>query len=357
MSDIEVKKVYVNYDRYDPFRTVSWRFDRVLRMVERYPNPGRSTRRDDKFIRGLRNFILRYRQYDPERRETLKHENPGLYGAYQIHERRPDNAETAILIEARLLAKQTTEEIAAATCTLPEIVYWYEKLFFNVQDRLGAHDWILKQALIPALIEADPEPEDNENNQNNPAAQFRRKPLSEPFFDGTLKFFAYYGGPIMLNFMISGFQQGTVVRSQDGIADWLEGFMGSAIYRRAAQAIPMFEVNKYNVMELFATFTRIVEIRRSIEGQEKQTTAIEQNVSETLLGMTWAVGKEGETNFEGTPVLELDNYAAELRDDELLIASTGKRPSTIDGIEKLRLSEVEIVPAAKEGKAHANPKS
>src|ERR1700677_3869694 len=141
-------------NKYNPSLRPEWRFNRVLEMVDRpTANPGRSTTRDDIYVKSLRRFILRYRYSDdPQARNVLWHENPGLYWAFELYELKVDNLDhKAALIEARILAGQSDEDIAQELGTMPEVPEWYEALFFNVRDRLGNLDWIMDAVLYPAL--------------------------------------------------------------------------------------------------------------------------------------------------------------------------------------------------------------
>ena len=50
-------------------------------------------------------------------------------------------------VEARLLARQTPEEIAARTSLTPGAIRTFEALFFNVSDRIEARDWVTVEAV------------------------------------------------------------------------------------------------------------------------------------------------------------------------------------------------------------------
>jgi hypothetical protein len=77
-----------------------------------------------------------------------------------------------LLVEARLLARQTSEDIARLTGVAVDIVDAYERFFFACRDRLGARDWILCQAIY-------------KNGDG----------LPEPKTAVVFKSFAYFGGP------------------------------------------------------------------------------------------------------------------------------------------------------------------
>ncbi len=240
------------------------------------------------------------------------------------------------MIEARLLANIDYESIAKETKTIPETIEWYEKLFFNVQEFLPHHDWILKHVLLPAsdrFAEEDEE-EDEEDNTFVP----RGTPeIVKPHFDMTLKFFAYYGGPLACDIMISGFRRDKKILSYEELPDYFHDQFMSQIMRRSAEASGRFEINKYNVMELFATHSRIIEIQKAQGDQENRYSEIEKHVNGMMSEFTWTVGNTGKQLYSGTIVGEADEYAAEL-DDRELIESTKNKEFNLSALENLSIS-------------------
>jgi len=312
------------FQRYNFYRKPEWRWDRVLTMVDRNDSPGRCTKHDDEFVREARKFTLLHRgAEDNEAREKLFWDNPGLYYAYDFYMKRenPAECEGAMFIEARLLARQNYEQIAAAMTTHPEAVRWYEALFFNVMPYLNARDWITKHVLMPAF-------DKHHNNVMAPddgvALPFRDSTVAYPFKDGSLKLFAYFGGPFIVDFMIQGLQAGKPLTSGEDLASWLDKTWSNTVRRRSAQAAMQFEINKYNVTELMAIHSRIIELDNSEEAQDKQKTATDRHIQALIDEIPWAVGDEGKKTYGKTIVGRFDEMAAELRDDELLQLAAGQ---------------------------------
>ena len=254
---------------------------------------------------------------------------------------------TAFMIEARLLANQSFVEIADAVNSDPDVVEWYEALFFNVAPFLRCHDWIMNHVLTPAF---DRFAESKDDEEEDDIRRFVTPPVIKPHYDMTLKFFAYFGGPMLVEFMISGFKRGVVCHSQDEIGSYLDGVFNDGFRRRSAQSVGVFEVNKYNVMEVFATHLRIMELARGIEGQDERHSLFEKHVNAMLTEIPWVVGSHAKQLFEGTSVGRYDEMAAELRDEELLLVSAGEKPLTIEEVPGLSM------PVGKEVDAHANAK-
>jgi hypothetical protein len=96
-----------------------------------------------------------------------------LHAAQQLHE---GGGTTRLLVQARLLARQTSSEIAVRTGFADSVIDAYETVFFHCRDRLEAHDWVLTCA-IGVRSWAEPKGPD-------PAA--------------VLKAFAHWGGPRVL---------------------------------------------------------------------------------------------------------------------------------------------------------------
>jgi hypothetical protein len=315
----------ISFERFNPFRRPDWRYERVLQLVDRHPTPGRSRRSDDEYVRQARAFILSYRNGSEEKRRRLQYSNPGLFFAHLIHEQAEDDFEVAYMIEARLLARQETMQIAEEAHTLPDAIDWYERLFFNIRDRIRSHDWILKHVLMPSIKRS----QDQVMMTQAESSRFIRVPLAEPFWDASLKFFAYFGGAHLVDFMLSGFQRGVAANSQDDVGEWLNNYIDQATKRRTGMAIGHLEVNKYNVLELMQIHLRLVEIQKAAAREGGAETTFERNVETFLSDIPWTVGDQGAEGFAGTDVGPLDEGAGELRADELLMMSSGESDDKI----------------------------
>lgn len=328
-------RLYSDMQRYNPHRQPDWRYQRVLRMVDRYPTPGRCTGRDDEWIRGMRNYILRWRASSEHERENLWYDNPALHYAFNIYEQMhgDEDPETAFMVESRILSNQPYAEIAEELGTIPEAIEWYEAIFFNVRDYLRCHDWIVRQVLTPAMMRGRRfRPSRGKSDDDDWAP-----PIVEPFYDWTIKFYAYFGGPLALEFMLTGFRRDINVTTREGLSQYLDQQWASQIRRRSAQAAGVFKVNNFNITELFALHARIMEIERGADSDEQKQSAIDKHISALLKGMPWAAGAAGRESIANTPLEALDDAAAELRDDELLLVSAGEKPKSIEEVPMMQL--------------------
>lgn len=341
-------KVYTDIRLADPFLRPYWRHERVLKMLASVP-PERCRRYDDAWVQGYKKFLFSWRR-NSDSREQLVYDNAGMYYAYMLFDRMHIEPEMRLMIEARLLAGVSYESIAQECKTVPATIEWYERLFFNVADFLPHHDWIMKHVLLPAT---DRFAESKMDEDSDVAVEFMPKPSAEvvkPHLDMTLKFFAYFGGPLICDMMISGFRRTSHITNHEDIPTFFNDQFASQIARRSAQAAGQFEINKYNVMELFVTHSRLIEISKSVDNVEDRHNAVEKHINAMLSELPWTVGVASEKLYAGTPVGAFDSGASELNEEEVMIYSAGLVPNSINGVAELTIS------SRKEPENNAKPK-
>lgn len=319
-------KQFIDFEKYNPFRRPDWRFERVLSIVDQSVRTsgtcGRLTRFDDQYTRELRKFLLKYRNKTGESRKLLGYAFPGLYWAYQAYEQRDaELSKLATMLEARLLSGQSNEEIAKLQFTLPDTAHWYELAFFNVRDRLEAHDWIIEHVLLPAYRRDMGAAQLADDDAHRPLVPN----IVEPFFDSTLKFFAYYGGPYVLDIALTGFRRGTFARSPDEVFSWFDQQTRNVVRSKVTSAAAKLPVTRWNVMELLNVHTQIMAIEKSDSSRIKQDTTI-QTIEAMLKEIPWAFGRKRLEAVKGTLLEPLERSAAEPRDAELQLLSAGIDP-------------------------------
>jgi hypothetical protein len=300
--------------------------------VDRFPSPGRCSARDDNWVKAARKFLITWPKADEDTREQMFWDNPGLGYAYEMYEKRNegDPLETlpVYFTEARLLAGQTPDEIAKENSMRPDAIRWYEALYFNVVDYLHQRDWITAKVLLPPIMEhlLGFAPTQDVDTRGETVAQRHRRltsvaPVALPFNDASLKLFAYFGGPMMVNLMIHGVRSGQPLRSQEDLSRWLDENWALTVKRRSLQAAAQAEINKYNAMELITTHARIIEIEQSDDAQESRRTGIERHIKAMLDDLPWRSGppaSRGESDASGKKTIDdYPNTPGELRDDEL----------------------------------------
>jgi hypothetical protein len=337
--------VYRDVKLADPFLRPYWRHERVVKMLDTVP-PERCKRTDDEWIRGYKSFLYQWNKSE-DNRDKLLYENPGLYFAYILFDNMHMEPELRLMIEARLLAGLSYAEIAQACKTIPQTIEWYERLFFNVSDFLTHNDWIVKHVLLPASSRFISDDEDDEDDDFQVPAS---SAVVDPHLDMSLKFFAYYGGPIVCDVMISGFRRDRKVRSHDELEDYFNDQFATQIQMRSAQAAGRFEVNKYNVTELFATHTRIIELQKSVKGDDERQSDLVKHIGEMFSELPYSVGREGASLYKDSPIGKFDDGAAELDAEEIQLLGAGVQPNSLAGVHDLSIS------ARKEPENNAKPK-
>ena len=182
----------------------------------------------------MRRFELLWRQ--PENHDVLHYEQPAICHAYQLHEQMEANPTPAMIIQARLLGRQSFEQIADAGGLMVDTVKWYESIFFNVVDRIDRRDWITTQVLLPAEMRNRVDPRQTQNDDDNEEAKrqafFTVPQVSLPYLDASLKFFAYFGGPHICDMMITGFQSGKMISSPNDVGLFFDEYFAGTIRRR-----------------------------------------------------------------------------------------------------------------------------
>lgn len=303
------------FQKYNPFREPNWRYNRVLELAERQGAPGRvSWRTDDDYVKVAKNFVVQYNRLPEEERNQLFASNPGLYYAYMLNEA-PDE-EVNCMVQARILAGETDAEIADHICTLPATIEWYEALFFNVRDRLGCQDWIVSTILGPSA----------------------ERGVKDRSFDFAAKMFGYFGGSLALEVIATGFNIEDRPKGRDQVSDFLDTATMIGLKRKSAMAAMTFEVNKFNVMQLFDTHARLMEMERSADAAGAIQNNYEKNVASLFKEMDWTAGIEGKRPMPGnSPLRKFRGLAAEPRAEELAQLGKGNDDELYEKLSILKL--------------------
>ena len=165
-----------------PHRPVNWRWERAqeLRTAGRLCKRGR----DDEWVAAARDFqndLARVRGEDDL--YDLLELWPALTEAHRLHTHESRYLRAAL--EARLLCGTSHTHLAGRMQLHPDVVDWYELLFFQVDDRLLNVDWITSHAIGRNLHDS----------------------LNRRDFELVWKLFAYGGGEHVLDAVISNWVQ------------------------------------------------------------------------------------------------------------------------------------------------------
>jgi hypothetical protein len=134
---------YPLYQSLNPCRPPDWRWQRACRLMAmgQYATKGR----DDQMTRRTVRFLRTAKRYCTERGfRGLAEREPDLIGALAL---RLDGEVRQLELRCRVLARQTVGEIARVMNLSPGAVRCYVDLFFAIEDRLLARDYILLQVV------------------------------------------------------------------------------------------------------------------------------------------------------------------------------------------------------------------
>lgn len=306
------------FQQVNPFREPSWRFQRVLDLVER-DTPGRCTQRDDPEVKAYRRFAGKFRSAQSEEsRMALFPKYPGLFLANLFHHQ-PD-AEWRWLLQAHILTGSNNEKIARKLATLPSAVDWYEKIFFHVRDRLEADHYIVKQVI---------------GKFEDRTASAREGKLTAFQEQMSYKLFGYYGGPLLLDVIFGGFLKVPKPDRPERVDQWLDACMQTLLRRKSVHATRHLEINKFNVMQLLEIHVRIVEAAKETGGS---ATEYERNVQAVLDDIPWELAalRAKRQKAEATSV-ETVPTAIEPRAAETMQLAVGQVPRKLLRDWKLRI--------------------
>lgn len=310
-----------NLSKDSPLRPPDWRWKTVVAYRESGSILPRS--QNDCFFMDLFKFSERL---DAARNavdyRNLLDDYPEICHAYDIYNNTGGESSRWEL-EARLLTNETYEVIANNSSIDPGVIEAFEKAFYNVKDRLNKKSWILNCAIGRSLYLG----------------------LTERDYDLLWKTYAYYGGSLMLDVVMSKLGLEMQVAETTAQAKTLikEGLDAQSV-TKASAALAVFPINGF-------TAGAIVQIEQAYRQMAKDgagvaaTQVFFQTVDNIMTSLPWSVG----TGTIKHPVLSVmgdaDTRAAELRVSEMISVANGDNLSVSEQTQDMRLPE----PEAKNG--------
>jgi hypothetical protein len=180
--------------------------------------------------------------------------NPELYSAYRIYEQPSDMRR--VMLEARILSGQSVSEIARLSAMDDEVVETYMSLFFDVQSRLEAKDWICSEVLGRVFQSGD----------------------THWHYAMTAKYFAYFGGPQILESVMYG---ANPLQSRcsggDSISGWIDGATRFRIRVQSLVAATTYQPNRFDVTDLLGGYMSLVALEnreKALDGEDNVLTKI-----------------------------------------------------------------------------------
>lgn len=166
------------------------------------------------------------RAISPNEKFQLAAEFPDMHAAKLIHSGVDSER---WMMEAAILGNAPREEIAAYLAQTPAMIDMYEKVFYDVRDKLSARGYILNRILLPS---------------------FRRGSFGRDM-DMLPKIIAYCAGWEMAKEFIDVAQLGSKTR------DWLRSTFRDRVLKNAWNAAHRIEVNQFNAVEVMNVLIQI----------------------------------------------------------------------------------------------------
>jgi hypothetical protein len=291
----------------NPLRRPQWRLDRALQLIGHRPRPLRPRRCDDHYVRIYYRILLDLAaaRGNEERQDEIIRTYPDAYHAHLLHYSAA--AEVRQILEARLLTKEPLAVIAKRLATTPEAIQYYEKIFFNVRDRLAATDW------ISGIVRGSYNPE----SRGNSAGTDERGYL--------LRLVAYYGGVLALDAMISGLSTVQPPQREKDVSAWLETGLRQSVLSQATAAASVLMPGQPNVMQLM---TLALKIRSETNKDPEALSDLEERVEKFFTSIKFTIK-------DGSPVTpefqqRLAESPLEPRANEAIALANGRIPESLE---------------------------
>lgn len=294
----------------NPRRPTDWRWQRACLLVESTPPSDHfsfNRRDDDEWVRKGATFKRQLDSCDDDAdRRSLLRNFADFYWAHDIYqdEGNPYKSE----MEARLLTPDAVDDVSNHLGVEPGTVKIYEKMFYNVGDKLNTPGYVYHTAIGREM----------------------HRGFTEREYDKLWKWYAYAYGSLMLDSLIGQAIDVTVPDTPSQVkAAWKDDGMGSIIRKQAIAARTM-PVNSFTQADLLHIWTKFVEIEKSAEASGAGNSALLANVEALLdLAPSMLVGKR--VKDEDFPSLAaFDKEGHELRTHELLMIATGEAPPGLE---------------------------
>lgn len=297
---------------HDPFRPVDWRYRRAeyLRSSGKY----RRSKLDDGYVLVTRKFLKqREKCQDESDYIRLADKMPGIYYAGEIYTR--TETTDKYILEARILAGSSIKDIAKKHAYTPEVIFWYEKLFFDVRDKLDKRDYLISRVIGPAA----------------------HRGIAARDFDLMLKMYALVGGPYVVDALVeqrSGIE--LKPQSEKELDVFFNKDCASTIKRNAAIASRSVRINEHTLGMVLEAHGKLLDIERQTETTADTSNLIMQNIQATLQAVPFHISSKREVS---NVLAHYDKSGVELRANELALAGVGVDPGVEQELQYYKFPE------------------
>jgi len=274
--------------------------------ANKVPHP----KRDDQWIKVLRKYLLAKKrlQQTYEFEYDWQYELADRYHSLWCAERIYSAGEEQRLryeLEASLLARVSNKDIADRYGIDEQTVEYYEKLFFNVVDKLDQRSYIAGTVLAQAFMSG----------------------LSNRTPEMMAKYFGYFAGPVVLYLILDAFDGAIPNPTQPtDIKRWLEHQFRLRMQANAVVGVTYLDASSYNISTLIEGYQMLL----SLQYREKSTGGDDNTINHAVRVFT-----QQEPVLVGTQARQLPHRpgpayahgAVEPRVHELESVATGHAPA------------------------------
>lgn len=227
-------RIYVN----NPLRPLDWRAVRARELLRYSPAPRDY---DDALVRGYSSYLrdLKAASDDASRQEQAGRLRPHIALAHKL--RYDTNCHPRHMLEGSLLTRESLATIATKRGLDEHTVDAYEKLFFQVRDRLDAQFWVAQVI--------------------NSAAARCSSPSTDRLRDEEQAYIyhcaGYYGGPLVLESVISAVGPGGALAAAGEAANWQGGTLAAQIRTWALALVATRELRQSDALALMKLAWRL----------------------------------------------------------------------------------------------------
>lgn len=296
-----------------PLRPPDWRWEKakLLRQDARH----NSRTLDDKLISDLMRFQDRLEEaegvWDKYR---LLRQYPQLTAVWEIREHEAAGQKgVKAELEARILSGAKLDAISQRLSISVDTIELYEKVFFNVLDRLSNRGFIAHNVFGRAI----------------------QAPINEREYELLWKLFSYSGGPGVLDAVIDGWVDPKRAEIAAEAPEFFDRQASHLMRKRACiAALTIQPHDAYTKAQVLEVYARYRELEQQIEGGAPRNTIL-LNLRTMLENLPW-----GQDLLDNPAAMRasriVSNAAAELRASEVLAHDTGMGTSPdLDGLKQI----------------------
>lgn len=232
------------------------------------------------------------------RKAELRANFGDIVDAYEIYSDENRSGFRAEL-EARILAKESCEDISDRLGISIDAVEAYQQYFFDVADRLRNKSYIHQVVL-----------------NYNP-----NKGVTRNSFNDQLRYWGYHAGSKFLSAFLHQ-SDVDVNKSQD---DTLDDLFLSMLKSKTVSSLAVMEVNKFNIVQLLQMHADMYYKKLEASKNQSSQTNYDTIIQNIMTVAEWRVGSGSKAELLDTPLGRYYETSAELRAVEMVDLAAGEQ--------------------------------